>query len=349
VSNDPNPRPARRGTLAAIAQEVGVAVSTVSYVLNGKHRQARISAARVEQILAVARQHEYRPNAAAVAMRRGRFDAIGLAVSDVTGRHSLPGDLIDAILTASQAHGLHVVLGRCSDEQFGAGGDLPRLLREWSVDGLLINHLRDFTPELIERVRGERIPSIWINIRLDADCVHPDDLAGAAAAVDHLAGLGHRRIAYATLNASRHYSHADRRDGYGQAMARRGLAPQPFIAATDVPQAQRLEAYAAWLARPDRPTAVVTYADDDALPLLAAAFRLGLRVPQDLSVVAIHDQPLDALGLAVTTWRIPGKSLGERAVAMLREKLAEPGLRLPPCALPFTRVDGATVAPPGAD
>src|SRR5688572_3100179 len=102
TASDPQGRPPRAGTLSAIAHEVGVAVSTVSYVLNGKHREARISQRRVEEILAVARRMNYRPNAAAVAMRSGRFNAIGFAVSDVAGRQSIFPDMLDQMLATSR-------------------------------------------------------------------------------------------------------------------------------------------------------------------------------------------------------------------------------------------------------
>lgn len=332
--------------MAAIAAEAEVAVSTVSYVLNGKHREARISPARVEQILAIARAQDYRPNAAAVAMRRGRFDAIGLVVNDVTGRHSLPGGFLDAALEHTHRSGLHMVLARLDDHEF-TGGDVPRMLREWSVDGLIFNHMRTVGPDLREKLRRERIPGVWVNAKLDGDCVIPDDLAAGRDAVIHLHSLGHREIAYLSVNWSPHFSHDDRLAGYHAGMAQCGLQPQvERVEGREVPRAERLARLRAWIRRSPRPTAVIAYADDDALPLVAAALAEGLRIPEDLSIVTFDDQPVDLLGLAITTWRIDVQEMGRRAVNMLRAKLEDPKRIQPMDAVPLVRHDGATTAPP---
>ena len=287
---EPNqpPRGPRAGTLSAIAHEVGVAVSTVSYVLSGKHREARISQKRVDEIMLVARRMNYRPNAAAVAMRSGRFNAIGFAVSDIAGRQSIFPDMLDQILRTSRENDMHLVMGQLTDEQFDPTHALPRILREWTIDGLLINYLQDFRPELIHAIVEHQIPSLWVNVRIEADCVHPDDQGSTRAAVEHLAALGHRHIAYLTFNHSNHYSHPDRLAGYEQGMRAIGREPRVLSSGTYFPRAERHARAVSMLSGPDRPTAIIAYEIDDALPVMTAAFSMGLRLPDDLSLVGIE-------------------------------------------------------------
>jgi len=338
--------PRRNGTLAEIAQECGVAISTVSYVLRGKQREARISEARSEQILAVARRLDYRPNAAAVAMRRGRFNAIGLAVSEIPGRAAVFPDLLDGLLRTTRARDWHLVFGMLSDEQFDARGPLPRILREWSIDGLLIDYLFDFPSELAHALDEHRLPTLWLNRRHAGDCVHPDDLAAAESATRHLITVGHRRIAYLTGNASGHYSHQDRREGYTTAMRAAGLAPNVALSGRLLPRPERVAAVIDLLRTPNRPTAILTYEADDALAVQTAALTLGLRLPQDLSLIGIHDRPIDIAGIPITTWLIPAAALAERGVELLTAKIADPDAVLPPCALPFAQTGDTTVAAP---
>ncbi len=340
------PGPRRPGTLAQIAEECGVAISTVSYVLRGKQREARISVARSEQILAVARRLDYRPNAAAVAMRRGRFNAIGLAVSEIPGRAAVFPDLLDRLLRTTRDRDWHLVVGMLSDEQFDARGPLPRILREWSIDGLLIDYLFDFPAELAQALDEHHLPTLWLNRRQTGDCVHPDDLSAATAATTHLIAAGHRRIAYVTGNDSGHYSHHDRREGYIAAMRAAGLTPQLALGGTLLPRPERVTAISALLRAPQRPTAILAYEADDALAVQTAALSAGLRLPQDLSVIGIHDRPIDITGLAITTWLIPAAALADRGVELLTAKIADPDTVLPPCALPFTHTDDSTVTAP---
>lgn len=336
----------KAGTLAEIARECGVAISTVSYVLRGKHREARISQARAEQILETARRLDYRPNAAAVAMRRGRFNAIALAISEVIDRQSVFPDLLNGLLQATRSRDLHLVMGMLSDEQFDARGPLPRILREWAVDGLLINYIQDFPAELEQAMEEQRLPTVWVNLKRAGDCVYPADEEAAFDATSKLIAQGHRRVAYLTGNWSGHYSHPDRRRGYERAMDAAGLKPQVPHWGRLVPRAERAALVRTVLAAEDRPTAALTYEGDDAIAVLTAAQGLGLQIPRDLSLIGIHDRPLDFSGRDLSTWVIPAAALASRAVALLAAKIDQPDRIQPPSAIPFTAHAGDSVAPP---
>jgi DNA-binding LacI/PurR family transcriptional regulator len=125
-----------------------------------------------------------------------------------------------------------------------------------------------------------------------------------------------------------------------------GREPRVLAYGEKVPRAERVARLLPMLRAPDRPTAIIAYEIDDILPVQIAALTLGMRVPEDLSLIGIHDTPIDLGGVAVTTMRIPTREMGSRAIELVRERIADPTRHLDPCALPFTRVDGVTCAPP---
>jgi DNA-binding LacI/PurR family transcriptional regulator len=87
---------------------------------------------------------------------------------------------------------------------------------------------------------------------------------------------------------------------------------------------RRVEEAIALLQTPERPTALIAYEMDTALPILFAARTLGLRVPGDLSLLMFHDSFNPVIGVSITTMMLNTKSVGTEAVAMLEEKMLRP-------------------------
>ena len=120
----------------------------------------------------------------------------------------------------------------------------------------------------------------------------------------------------------------------------------PGPATAQWPQGERFAYTRSWLAKNDRPTAVVGYGPEDAMSTATAALSLGLKIPEDLSIVAIHDRPLDESGLVFTTAWVEAREMGRRAVGMLLEKLEQPLLQQPTVSIPYRLQPGATTAAP---
>ncbi|HEV7301154.1 MAG TPA: LacI family DNA-binding transcriptional regulator [Tepidisphaeraceae bacterium] len=337
--------------LDQIAQRTGLSKPTVKQVLgNRAHLYREQTRAR---IFLAAEELGYRRNGAARAVKTGRFGAVGLLTSRNVREATMPFDVQFGMQRALQDHDLHLSVG-----QLPAHGapeaEMPRILREWSVDGLLISYTSDYPPAMIETIERYRIPSVWVNTKLPHDCVHPDDLAAGQLATEHLLRLGHRRIAFATFDHFRHYSFADRFAGYAAAMKGAGLPPMDlrmFMIApelTPAPGCLRSAGKRAYfqrlLDRPDRPTAFVTYATDDTESLVSLAWKMGLEVPRDLSIICVSNS--DSMGiLDLTHLRLPGESLGQAAVDLLAEKLLDPATPIPPRAVAPCFVKGDTVGP----
>ena len=334
-------------TLEEIAREAGVSRYTVSNVLRGRNKENwACTAERAERIRGIAERLNYRPNAAAVATATGRFGAIGLLAS----RRIPNGALLTTLLYSIRHHlterELHLTLGDLPDKSLTDEAYVPRILREWSVDGLLINYIAGIPDRMIELIGRYQIPSVWLNAKLQSDCVYPDDFEAAQRACKYLLGMGHRRIAYADYMSSGHYSTADRRNGYLRAMRSARLKPQIFSNEREAPQTEWLDLSCQWLRSPQRPTAVIAYEADRALPVFCAALKLGLAVPRDLSILSFHDMGVMTVGVRLTTMEIPMVQTGAVAVEMVNEKIRNPGVVLPARAIEANLIEGTSCAPP---
>jgi LacI family transcriptional regulator len=131
-------------TLSHIAREAGVTEMTVSNVLNGKNKENRPSSAkRASEIRTIAARLGYRPNAAARAVASGRFGAYGLLISSDPLRGNIFTGTWRGLFNALDEQGLRLVVGDVDATRFAEKDYLPRLVREWSVDGLIVSHTSD--------------------------------------------------------------------------------------------------------------------------------------------------------------------------------------------------------------
>jgi len=347
-------------TLADIAERVGVSRITVSEVLRGVGRSSPATRERVQQ---AASELGYRANASARAMRYGRFDAMALLMSLDHPHFFVHDRLWNGLLDGLRSYDLQLHVHRLSDADVSAQGVGPKLFREATADGLLINP--GVAPEVRHWIERFNLPAIWLNSKQDHDSVYINDFAAARQATRCLLDLGHQRIAYADLIGDRerereldsenqhrnggHYSAADRWGGYVAAMADAGLEPVRIGERYHKPP-ERLAAAEATLATPDRPTAILTYSTATASPILfAAAARVGLDVPGDLSLITFGQSPLSDHGVPVATMVLPNEQMGACAVDLLVKKNAQPHTEpIPAVSLDCQFEAGTTCAKPAS-
>ncbi len=343
--------PNARVSAQDIADRLGVARPTVSTVLSGASSNTRVSQALRDRVRNVALEMGYRPNAAAKAIARGKFGGAGLITSVERMRSNLPPDLLWGITHALESMGMHLVLAALPDEQLTDGGNLPRMLSEWMIDGLLINYNKQIPPAMGAVIQRHAIPSVWLNVKQDWDSVYPDDQQASRLATRLLLDAGHRRIAYTgnlhpTGVGLLHYSEVDRHAGYEQAMNEAGLTPD--VIERDrfgrQPSAGR-EYWLERLAGADHPTAVVAYGRPTLDAVVLAAERLGMDIPGQLSLVTFGDWP-QSLGRRIDTILIPQEAMGRAAVDMLFEKVRRPQAAIASVSLPASHFAGQTIEPP---
>jgi len=302
----------------------------------------------------MAERLNYRPNAAAKATATGRFCAVGMLARCGIGPIQ---DVVNAgVHDALQEAGRRMVYSLVDPHALRRGGPPPQMLREMAVDGALVHFARDVPTTLMAGFDRCRMPVAFINTRGRHDCVLPDDREATHRLTRRLIEMGHCRIGYSTTCADdadsdplgRHYSVAERLEGYEAAMTAAQLEPcvlEPV--ASDVPLSERLDSWAVTLARHSHVTAWIAYHTRDVGAIVAAASARGWSVPRDLSVATFRfEANVYGAGGNVSTMRIPFYEVGRQAVEMLLQRIKDPSRQLPSIRVPFSDVSMETIALP---
>lgn len=323
--------------LRDVAAAAGVDASVVSRVLSGDARLSIRPETR-ERVLAAAARLDYRPNTAARTLKTARTMAIGMIVPDLANVNyaTIAQGAEEAAATAGYV--LLVAHGSASDR-------LPDL--HGRIDGLLIGMATSETPRHGEF--GGGVPALLVNRRepCGVPSVTVDDEAGGALAVSHLLSLGHRRIAH--VAGPQNADTARRRlRGYTAALEAAGICAAPdWVAETTFDEAGGHVAATRLLRLQPRPTALFVANVRAAIGALAAARRVGLRVPAELSIVGFHDAPFAPyLDPALTTVRMPLEEMGRQAVDSLLALLGGQTVDDTMVATPPELVVRASSAPP---
>jgi LacI family transcriptional regulator len=308
-------------TLSDVAARAGVSVSAVSRVLSNAP-SSRVSDATRVRIQDAARELDYRPNFAARALKLARTNVVALVVPDLT--NAIFSELMRGIEEASSEVDYMVLLARAESVR-PASDTIARLVGEGRVDGVLMQ-VGDSTPDGdLAAILDGAVPAVLINSRRPGavgSVILPDE-DGARVAVGHLVALGHRSIGF--LNGVRTSDTADRRGaGFDAAMSAAGLEVDPrHVTRLGYTPRQGREAMRRLAEQPNRPTAVVVANVNAALGALVEARSLGIRVPDDLSIVAIHDAwTAENAWPPLTTVRMPLYELGRASMAAIVERIA---------------------------
>jgi LacI family transcriptional regulator len=307
-------------TLSDVAALAGVSVSAVSRVLSNAP-SSRVSGATRQRIEDAARELNYHPNFAARALKFSRTNVVALVVPDLT--NAIFSELMRGVEEAAAELGYMVLLARAESMQPTAA-TMAKLVGEGRVDGVLVQVGDTMTTEDLAGILDGRVPAVLINSRREdhvGSVILPDE-AGVAVAVEHLVGLGHTQIGL--VNGLPTTDSAERRrHGFEQAMADAGLAVNPdFMTTLGYDPAQGRAAMRVLGALTTRPTAIVVANVNAALGLLVEARALGITVPDDLSIVAIHDAwTAENAWPPLTTVRMPLYELGKRSMAAIFDRI----------------------------
>ncbi len=295
-------------TIAYIAESAGVSVPTVSKVLNGRSGVSDETRARVEQLI---HQHGYRK------LPKNRSNLVELVFRELESMWAV--EIIRGVERVARKNrigvlvsefGLHDTSGMTIDDTVGRR---PRCV-------LSVAQLSEAEREQL-RARG--IPFVVFDpideLPDDVPFVGATNWRGGQAATRHLIGLGHRRIAM--ISGPDHAFCLARLSGYTSALAEAGLPAEPrLVVRTQLTREHGYTTARELLSRPDRPTAVFTANDMQAVGVYQAARELGLRIPDDLSVVGFDDVPAVAwMDPPLTTVHQP---LAEMATAATELALA---------------------------
>ncbi|MFC0106181.1 LacI family DNA-binding transcriptional regulator [Kibdelosporangium aridum] len=339
--------PPRRITIVDVAKHAQVSTTAVSKVLRNAYGTSPAMREKVQQAIA---ELGYRPRAAARGMR-GQTYTVGVMLPDI--RNPFFPDIIDGITERLRDTEYHVLLGPggCDDEEGEA--EVAEAMIDRGMDGLIL------IAPVSSRSRLDRIASIVPTVVVGRhghsaryDTVVDDDTAGAALVVNHLADLGHKRIAHVEHfetdpDRLAEMPNAIRAQGYRQAMRARGLADEIDVVSTAYTQEGGYLGAKELLARPRLPTAIFAGADIAAMGVLHALAEAGLSVPGDISVAGYDNTTFAALGLiSLTSVDQAGRQTGSNAARLLLDRIANPQTPAAQIKLSPTLIARGTTAPP---
>jgi len=305
-----------RVTITDVARAARVSVATVSKVTNGRGGVAPETA---ERVLEVVQELGYETSIVAAAMRRSSTNVIGILVADFD---PFAAELLKGIArqAAGKGYELLAYTGTLATEN-PVGWERRSLSR---LGGTLIDAAIVVTPTV--ELPSASVPVVVIDPQKDSTgvpAILSDNYAGAKAITEHLISLGHHRIAHISGRDDLH-SALLREQGYRDALTAAGIECDPdLIRRGSYRTAWTVEPARELLSSPERPTAIFAANDLSAFGVLQAAAQLGLRVPEDLSVVGFDDIPESAYSTPkLTTVAQPLKNMGAAAVDLLLARLA---------------------------
>ena len=309
----------KKATILDVARAAGVSKSAVSLALRGDPGLAEETRTA---IVATAQDLGYRQNRWARSLVQGRTGMIGVLLTDLSNDYQT--EIVHGIEDAAEEAGLEVLLSHGRRDPAVLERRLAQL-GDLGVDGVVV--MSAMLPVAVLEQAAARQPLVVV-ARVDGlpagiGSVANHDEVGARLAVEHLLGLGHRRIAHLTM--SPRAAACARRAAYESTMVAAGLADSVWVEQEWDGGVQRLSAA---VGEPDGPTAVFASNDRGAAAVLGAVLDRGLRVPEDVSVVGYDNTALaQSLRPALTSVDQPRPTMGRLAMAQLADLMARGGAR----------------------
>lgn len=337
----------RRATLRDVADLAGVHTSTASRAIN-EHTRSLVDSQTVERVLQAAEELGYRPNSLARGLKTNRTFTVGMLLPDLTNPLFPP---IVRGIDDSLGHADYTVILANTDNDDDKERAVLHALLSRGVDGLILATAQRTASAAVREIVAGGLPTVLVNRTMDdidVSSITGDDRQGARLAVEHLAGLGHRRIAH--VAGPQHFSTGMARyRGFLEAMEQAGLEVDPdLVAFSDSFKEQAgATAFRALLERRNEMTAVVAGNDLIALGCYDVLGEHGMSVGADVSVVGFNDMLFaDKLCPPLTTIRIPHYEIGARAGQVLLDLLQARRSEVVQVHLEVELVTRASTGPP---
>lgn len=321
---------ARKGTrkaadktpdIRAVAALAKVSIATVSRTINGSPVVSDRLTKRVWQAI---EQLNYFPNTHARSLVSGRSRILGIIVENIT--NPFFPELIQCFEEIAVAHGYEILVSSSNSDPAVLTTCVRRMI-ERKVEGVAMLTFGEEEP-VLDKLAFHDIPIVLAEFRLDdpkASTILLDYTTGIRAAVNHLAELGHKKIAF-LAGPHKIHSALTRENDFRDAMAEAGLPIQKrWIIECDHTLKGGVAGFGRLQALPSRPTAILCSNDMTAIGVLRAAYLQDLRVPHDLSVIGLDDIDFAEFTLPpLTTIRLSRADLARAAFEALRQQAEKP-------------------------
>ena len=302
-----------------IAKEAGIAVSTAGFILSGKARKMKISEKTEKRVLAIARDLGYVPNALAKNLRRNRSGIIGLLYNHL--KHHWADESLK---------GVRSVLGGTEYAPFLSTHEFDSGLLEREVD-LMLQHRFDAIisvpfkqgEKTYRRILKNGTPLIFLNDTIDGmsnvEVVAWDAREASKTAIEHLLSIGRRKIAFIGWDDKRRMMRA-RVDAYRSCLKRVGIEVRDDWMRLVPLDADIADDIASLFTGKDIPDALFCGLDIYGIQAVGALEGLGLRIPLDVAVVGMGNQPGSEFpSIGLSTVNSPNEQLGARAAELAIE------------------------------
>lgn len=338
--------PRTRVTLQVIADRLGVSTATVSLALRDSPLVAEATRLRVRQF---AREMGYSYNRSAASLRTDRTNILGVGFHDITNPYF--AELLAAIEETAAAHGRSILLatyGEKLDRQERA----LTTLKEYRPDGMIVCAAGGSSAETFGHLIAAGVPLVQLSREipgLDLDFAGSDDRHGTVLALEHLIGLGHRRIAFLGENPLISTAR-NRYEGYCGMLARHGIGLDPaLVYSAHGTRESGLKGIQHVLDAPEPPTAAICFNDLTAFGAMLGLRHRGREAGADFSIVGCDDvQEAAQWYPALTTVRNFQEEMGRKSAELLIRRIAEPAAPVKRVVLePELVVRGTTAAPRG--
>ena len=309
-------------TIDDVAELAGVSIKTVSRVVNNEPNVREATRARVESAIG---KLNYRPNKAARNLASHHSHLIGLIYDDPSYYETPSSGYVirmqQGALSACHANRYELLIHPCQYRSRDIGKEIKSLIEHVRPDGIVLAAPLSNMPKIVRAIEATGTPLVRLSPGTNSGkqlTVVTNDREISAEMTRYLASLGHKRIAFVTGHPS-HKAVGNRYLGYQDGLRQSGLEfSEQLVAAGDNSIGSGEECALKLLKRKNRPTAIFAANDDMAAGVIRVADRLGIRVPEDLSVAGCDDIALARqIYPSLTTINQPLSDMAERAAVAL--------------------------------
>src|SRR6266516_4636843 len=310
-----------RVTLHDVANHAGVSTMTVSRVINDSPRVSADTRQRVEASIA---KLGYVPNRLARGLIQRKTGAFGVIVPDVANPFFTL--IVRGVERVAWRAGYHVILCDTQGDLERERGYLEDMVA-FQVEGVLIAPVGDRSRPQLRLLTRNNVPFVLIDRSItgfEGDLVQGDSVTGARLLVEHLVGLGHRRIGMVTETTDVSTAR-DRLQGYRDALEGAGIEcdPELVVESSAIDPDAAAEATLRLLALPDPPTAIFAVNNIAVVGVVEAARQQSLEIPGDLALVCFDDiEHVSRLYPFLTVMAQPAETYGTIATQLLLDRLA---------------------------
>jgi len=311
----------KRVSLKDIAKMVGASPSTVSFILNGKASQMRISDELKNKVLATAKKMGYQPNQVAVSLRTGQTKILGLLVEDIS--NNFFASLAKTIEEEAEEFGYKVVYSS-TENNSKKGVELLRMLTQRQVDGYLVTPTLGMEED-IEMLVKHKKPLVLMDRYfpgIEAAYVQVDNTGAVLKGMEHLVGKGYKKIAYITIESGL-IQMRQREEAYAEAINKSPEQKKKYALKVTYNGGREviIEQITEFLKK-NKPDAVFFATNYLGILGLESIRSIGLSIPKDLAVICFDDNDIFRLHLpGISVLQQPVEAIARTAIHILMQQL----------------------------